>query len=289
MLVSIVVLGLMVPQAVAAADAAKPATGRYASIHGLKMYYEVHGQGPPLLLLHGGLNCIEVWPQALEYFSRGHQVIAPEQMGHGHTADDPSRPMDYHAMAEDTAELLRQLGIERLDVLGWSDGGVLGLDLAIHHPTLVRRLAAGGANYAPVGVASGPESAERTRAATPDKLPAFMRPCLQLSPDGPTHLPALFERVKRMWLTQPNFSLAQLGSITAPTLIMSADHDFARAEHTVEMWRAIPGAALWIAPNSDHGLPKKRALLFNQTVDEFFAGNPPKVPSSGASQRSVSY
>jgi pimeloyl-ACP methyl ester carboxylesterase len=268
------VLSLIAARDAGTADAPKPAAGRYASVHGLKMYYEVHGQGPPLLLLHGGLNCIEVWPQALEYFAKQHQVIAPEQMGHGHTADDPSRPMDYHAMAEDTAELLAQLGIGQADVLGWSDGGIVGLDLAIHHPRLVRKLAAGGANYAPVGIASGPEAAERTRNSSPDKLPAFMRPCLALSPDGPAHLPIVFERVKRMWLTQPDFTLAQLRSITAPTLIISGDHDFARLEHTVEMWRAIPGAALWISPNSDHGLPKKRAALFHQTVDEFFSAMP---------------
>src|SRR5271165_1236109 len=118
-----------------AADAPAEA-GHYAAVHGLRMYYEVHGRGPALLVLHGGMCSIPVWPQAIEYFSREYQVVAPEQMGHGRTADDPGRPMDYHAMAEDTAELLSQLGIGRAYVLGHSDGGIVGLDLAINHPGL---------------------------------------------------------------------------------------------------------------------------------------------------------
>src|SRR6202161_4214554 len=100
--------------------------GHYASVHGLRMYYEVHGAGPALLVLHGGMSSIPVWPTAIEYFSKAYEVVAPEQMGHGRTADDMSRLMDYHAMAEDTVELLRQLNIARVYVLGHSDGAIVG-------------------------------------------------------------------------------------------------------------------------------------------------------------------
>jgi len=235
------------------------------------MYHETHGKGPALLILHGGLFSIPLWPQAIEYFSKEYQVIAPEQMGHGRTADDPTRPMDYHAMADDTAALLRQLGIESAYVLGWSDGGVVGLDLAIHHPGLVKKLAISGANYTP---APPPKPGEIEMTA--ETIPTFVRECYErLSPDGAAHWPVVFERLKRMWQTQPNFSPSQLGGIAAPTLVIAGDRDFVSPEYTVELWRAIPGARLWIAPKTGHGFPLERAPLFNLGVDWFFKELPP--------------
>ncbi len=258
----------------AGGTAASTEAGHYASVHGLKMYYEIHGQGPALLVLHGGMSSIPVWPEAIEFFSREYQVITPEQMGHGRTADDPTRPMDYHAMAEDTAELMSQLKIGSAYVLGHSDGGIVGLDLAINHPGLVKKLAIAGANFSPPPPAK-PGAVEMTA----DDIPKFIRePYERLSPDGAAHWPVLFARVQRMWQTQPNFSHAQLGGIVTPTLVIAGDHDFASPEYTVEMWRSIPGAELWIAPNSTHGLPIRRAALFNQTVDNFFKEPLAKLP-----------
>ena len=266
--------GVPVSSAGPPGTAAATEPGHYASVHGLKMYYEVHGKGPALLVLHGGMCSIPVWPEAIEFFSREYQVIAPEQMGHGRTADDPSRPMDYHAMAEDTVELLRQLKIGRTYVLGHSDGGIIGLDLAINHPDLVIRLAAAGANFSPP-----PPPKPGSREIKADDIPRFIRePYERLSPDGAAHWPILFARVNQMWKTQPNFSSAQLGGIVSPTLVIAGDHDFVSPEYTVEMWRAIPGAQLWIAANSTHGLPKLRAALFNMTVDSFFKEAAPRHP-----------
>ena len=116
----------------------------YVAVNGLDMYYEVHGDGAPLLLLHGGASSIpERW---IPLFAPEFRVVAPEQMGHGRTADRPERPFHYHDMAEDTVELMRQLGIASAVVVGYSDGGVIGLDLAIHHPDRVGKLAVTGAN-----------------------------------------------------------------------------------------------------------------------------------------------
>jgi pimeloyl-ACP methyl ester carboxylesterase len=248
-------------------DRFSTAAGHYAMVHGLKMYYEIHGTGEPLLLLHGGLSSIPVWPEAIEYFSRNYRVIAPEQMGHGRTADDPGRLMNYHAMAEDTVELLRQLDVKEVYILGWSDGGILGFELAINHPGLVKKLAVSGASYLPSTPAKPANAAEPLA----DKIPRFIRdPYERLSPDGAAHWPVLVARLQKMWETQPNFTPAQLGAITAPTLVIAGDHDFYTPEYTARMWRSIPNAQLWIAPNSTHGLPKLRATLFNQVVGDFF-------------------
>jgi pimeloyl-ACP methyl ester carboxylesterase len=266
-------------QPAAAKDISSSGAGHYAKVHGLKMYYEIHGQGEPLLLLHGGLSSIPVWPEAIEYFSRNYQVIAPEQMGHGRTADDPARLMDYHAMAEDTAELLRQLNVKEVLILGWSDGGILGFDLAINHPRLVKKLAVSGASYLP----SKPDKPTDTVKPLADRVPRFIRdPYERLSPDGAAHWPVFVERLQKMWETQPNFTPGQLGAISAPTLVIAGDRDFYTPEYTTRMWRSIPNARLWIAPNSTHGLPKQGAALFNQVVGDFFKEPAPGSGSPGA-------
>jgi alpha-beta hydrolase superfamily lysophospholipase len=122
----------------------------YAAVNGLNMYYEVHGDGPPLLLLHGGSGSIpERW---IPFFADRFQVIAIEQMGHGRTADNVDRPFHYHDMAEDTVELMRQLEIGRGVVVGYSDGGIIGLDMAIHHPARVTSSQSPARTAAPMAI-----------------------------------------------------------------------------------------------------------------------------------------
>jgi len=156
----------------------------YADVNGLNMYYEVHGEGPPLLLLHGGLGSIpEKW---IPNFSAQFQVIAMEQMGHGHTADVVDRPFHYHDLAEDTVELMRRLAIESAAIVGYSDGGIIGLDMAIHHPEHVTKLAVTGANCRTDGYTA--ENLEWVRSFDPDAEPVSDA-YAHLSPDGADHWP----------------------------------------------------------------------------------------------------
>jgi pimeloyl-ACP methyl ester carboxylesterase len=161
----------------------------YAAVNGLDMYYEVHGEGPPLLLMHGGSGSIpEKW---IPFFSPRFQVIAMEQMGHGRTADLPDRPFHYHDVAEDTVELMRQLAIESAAVVGYSDGGIIGLEMAIHHPERVAKLAVTGANCRTDGYTAA--NLEWVRSFDPDAEPvsdAYAR----LSPDGAEHWPFVVSR-----------------------------------------------------------------------------------------------
>jgi len=198
-------------------------------------------------------------------------------MGHGHTADDPKRSFDYHAMAEDTVELLRQQHVDTAFFLGWSDGGNIALDIAVNHPTLVKKLATTGANIHPL---SDPKSITwathvKAECGPTDKPfadcwpPKAREAYLRIAPD-PSHFPAFLERVKEMWLTQPNMTKEQLATIKAPTLIIAGDHDEIAIDETVEIFKSIPGAALWIVPNSTHSVPRDRAALFNDTVGAFF-------------------
>lgn len=238
----------------------------YAAINGLNIYYEVHGAGPPLLLLHGGSGSIPVkW---IPFFSTQFQVIAMEQMGHGRTADATDRAFHYRDMAEDTVELMRQLQIESAVIVGYSDGGIIGLDIAIHHPERVTSLVLTGVNARTDGYTV--ENQEWTRTFDPDDEPiseAYSR----LSPDGPDHWPIVLGRLKTMWIAEPGFTHAELQRIEAPTLIIVGDRDIVRPEHAVEMFRTIPEAQLCVVPRAGHGvLPKETVLTF---LEETRAGD----------------
>jgi pimeloyl-ACP methyl ester carboxylesterase len=236
--------------------------GGYADVNGLRMYYEVHGEGPPLLLLHGGTCSIERPPMGIPVFSGEFLVIAPEQMGHGRTPDATDRAFHYHDMAEDTLELLRQLKVDTASIIGLSDGGMVGLDMAIHHPDRVTRLAITGANYRTDGYSE--EMLQWLLSVKPKDWPQdFREDHARLSPDGPSHWPVVLERLQAMWAVEPNYTDEQMASIKAPTLVIAGDRDMITAEHSVALFRAIPDAQLCVLPNTGHGaLPMETLLAF---------------------------
>jgi len=230
----------------------------YAAVNGLSMYYEVHGEGPPLLLLHGGTGSIPIkW---IPFLSSQFRVIAMEQMGHGRTADVIDRPFHFHDMAEDTVELMRELGIESAVVVGYSDGGIIGIDIAIHHPDRVTKLAVTGANSRADGYTA--ENLEWARTFKPTDLPVS-DVYARLSPDGPDHWPIVLGRLQRMWPVEPNFTREEMQCIKAPTLIIIGDTDIVTPEHAVEMFRTIPDAQLCVVPHAGHGvMPMETILTF---------------------------
>jgi pimeloyl-ACP methyl ester carboxylesterase len=255
------------------ADEAPAVTGTYATVHGLRMYYEVCGKGPPLLLLHGGLQTIgSSFSKQIPVFAEAHRVIAVEQMGHGHTAD-ADRELTYRGMAEDTAELLRQLHLSEVDVVGWSDGGIVGLILAAHHPKLVRRLVVSGANLRPEGCTE--DFLAHVRALKPGDMKGFDREQYdKFSPDGPGHFAVIFKKVHDLWLTAPtpaDIDDSQLGQIEAPTLVMVGDHDIIRPEHTMEIYQHLPHGQLCILPGSSHNTFFRRPEWVNPIVLSFLA------------------
>ena len=183
-------------------------------------------------------------------------------MGHGRTADVLDRPFHYHDMAEDTVELMRQLGIESAVVVGYSDGGIIGLDMAIHHPERVTKLAVTGANARFEGYTT--EKQELARSLDPLSQPVSEK-YAQLSPDGAEHWPVVLGRLKTMWAAEPGFTNEELQSIRAPTLLVIGDRDIVTPEHAVEMFRMIPDAQLCVVPNAGHGaMPKETILTFLQ-------------------------
>jgi pimeloyl-ACP methyl ester carboxylesterase len=235
-----------------------PGGSHHADLHGVRIAYRVHGHGPRLLLLHGGGGqALGLVRQILD-FGRHFTVIAPDSRGHGGSTDDGDT-LSYHVMAEDMVALMDRLRIGRADVVGWSDGGIIGLDLAIHHPDRVRKLVVFGANFTPEGVSPGTLAWLRQ---------AWAEDSAAAAADLSESLP-FDARLRRLWLTQPNFTPAQLRSIQAPTLVAVGDHDLPRIDHTLELVRAIPGAQLCVIPGATHAVLHERADLADEIVLQF--------------------
>jgi pimeloyl-ACP methyl ester carboxylesterase len=258
----------------ALALAAAPVQSGYADVHGLRMYYEIRGQGRPVVLLHGGVSTIAgSFSQQLGPLSEGHRLIAPEQMGHGHTAD-ADRPFRYEDMAEDTAALLTRLGVDRADVVGWSDGGIIGLLLAARHPERVRKLAVSGVNLKPDGLQPGTRA---WLAKTPaEEWPQPIQDAYaQAFVDGAAHWPVLLGRLKEMWL---GFEIRpkEVAAIRAPTLLMVGDRDQVRIEHELEIFKTLPNPELFVVPDCGHNTFNEHPELVNPVLLQFLDGPMPE-------------
>lgn len=233
---------------------------RVAFIHGyadngdLRMYYEAHGEAradqTPLLLIHGGGSTIETnFAELMPILAESRQVIAVEEEGHGRTAPI-DRPLTAEDSAEDVVAVLKELRVTTVDVLGFSAGGHTALALAMRHPAIVRRLIA-ASTFASRDAMVDEFWVGMEKATVEDMPDAYKEADRRLNPD-PLHLERLFELDSQRTLTFPGWSDAELGTITAPTLVLSADRDVIRPEHAVRMSRAIPGARLMIVPGN-HG------------------------------------
>jgi pimeloyl-ACP methyl ester carboxylesterase len=244
------------------------AVGRYATLRGFRMYYEIHGQGPPLFLLHGGAGNGMQFEKQLPDFSRHYACIVPDMCEQGRSTGRPG-PLTYHEMAEDVVALADFLHLKRFDLMGWSDGGDTGLDIAIHHPDRLVHLVTFGANFRPDGL-NAPDVAWNDT-ATVSAFGDDMRIGYQkLSPQPERYADAM-TKIISMWRTLPAFTDGELGGIRAHTMICAGDHDLIRRDHTETLAAAIPGATLWIVPNASHGAMIERPDLVNPRVLDFLA------------------
>ena len=224
--------------------------GRYASVNGLEMYYETHGSGRPLVLLHGGLNTIETsFGPVLPYFAATRQIIAVEQQAHGHTADI-DRALTFEQMADDTATLLERLGLESADIFGYSVGGTVALQIAIRHPKLVRKLVLASAIYALDGYP--PVVVDGLRHATAETMPRAMREAYAKVAPRPADWPRLVAKMARLATDFKGYAPTDIRSVNAPTLVMTGDADIVRLEHTVELSRLLTRGQLAVLPGANH-------------------------------------
>ena len=242
----------------------KPTESGDASVNGIMMHYQVFGSGEPVLLIHGGLGHGDNWSSQIADLSKDHKVIVPDSRGHGRSTRN-DEPFGYDLMASDYLALLDYLKVDRTALVGWSDGGIIGIDIAMNHPERLTRLFAQAANVTtdgvdPKGFGSKTFVAyiERSRidyqrlSKTPDKFYDFLK------------------KIGEMWATQPSWTKEQLGKITVPTAIVAGDHDEAiKREHTEYMASVIPGAKLVILPNASHFAMLQDPEGYDKAVRDF--------------------
>jgi pimeloyl-ACP methyl ester carboxylesterase len=233
--------------------------GKYYDVRGIKMYIEVYGSGRPLLLIHGNGGSMNDFTQNIPYFSEKYKVIAVDSRAQGKTIDN-NDSLSFEMMADDFAALLDAMHMDSAYVIGWSDGGINALLLALRHPDKVIRLVSTGANMTPDSGAIIPsEWRNEQKKFESDKNK--LRTTLKEKNDWKIFM--------LDWL-QPNVPLEDLKGIKCPSLIICGDHDVITIEHTVGIYKNIPKAYLWVVPNSGHATLKEHGDEFDRLVDDFF-------------------
>ena len=238
---------------------ATPQTG-YAPVNGLEMYYEIHGRGEPLVLLHSAFYTIAMWGPFLASLAETHQVIAVEFQGHGHTADI-DRPFSYEQLADDVAALMAHLGIAQADVVGHSIGADTALQVAIRHPDRVRKLVPISGKYRYDG--EYPELLAGIQQMTPDIFAGtpYVDAYRSTAPN-PEGFPLLVEKLKAFFVKEYAWPDEDLRSIAAPTLLMIGDSDTVRPEHEMQLFRLLGGGVA----GDLTGLPKSQLAILPGTT-----------------------
>ncbi len=222
------------------------------------MYYETYGQGAPLLMLHINGGSMKVFSNQIPYFAKHYQVIAVDTRAHGRSID-AGDSLTFEMMADDFNALLDSLHLDSCFVIGWSDGGISGLLLALRHPEKVKKL-----------VVSGPNLWPDTTGLVP-----FIFHYLERSADSLRRLSATPEiknqlKIVELDLLEPHMTLEQLHAIRCPTLVMGGDHDGIPSLHLWQISQNIPLSYLWIVPNSGHSVAIYKKDQFNAVVGDFF-------------------
>lgn len=235
--------------------------GKYAELNGIRLYYEVYGSGPSLLLIHGNGQCISDFRHQIEFLSNYFNVIVVDSRGHGNSEMGQGK-LTYEVMMNDYCALLDKLELREVFLLGWSDGGIVGLLMAIKHPERVSRLAIMGANLNPAGAYHwAQEWCKKER--------GFLRGMIETGDTSEAWLE--HEQILGLLENHPDIKLNDLHAIVAPTLVMAGDRDVIRLEHTFEIFQNIATSNLCIFPGATHSVPIENYRFFNDVVYRFFS------------------
>jgi len=243
----------------------KPETSGIAPVNGIRLWYAEFGHGAPVILVHGGLANSNYWGLQVPVLAAHYHVIVLDSRGHG-PSTRTDIPIGYDLMSSDVLALMDYLHIRKAALIGWSDGAIIGLDIAIHHPERLTRLFAFAANSDPSGVKDVSKSPVFT---------AYIRQAAkeyaQLSPT-PTRFTAFRADIEHMWASEPHFTDDQLSHIKVPTWIVDADHDEAiKRENTDHMAALIPGSGELILPEVSHFAFLQDPVMFNESLLHFLS------------------
>jgi pimeloyl-ACP methyl ester carboxylesterase len=248
----------------------------YVDVGGVRTYYEKHGSGDAVVLLHGGLVGSELWAAQTAALAEQYQVFLPDRRGHGRTPDVEGR-LTYLMMAQDTIDFMDAIGLSSAHLIGWSDGALVAAHVALQRPELVEKLVLIGQYLTPDGAV--PALSKLLEQPVEQLVEVFGPPAREayekLSPDGPEHFEVFVEKVVRMWKEDQGIPLADLSGITSPVLVLQGDDDGVRVEHSAAVAAALPEAQLGVVPGTSHGLPLEKPALVNSLLLEFLGGEHP--------------
>lgn len=245
-------------------------TGAYIDAGAVRTYYEVTGSGEPLLLLHGGLCTAETLDSQTPVLATKYRVYVPERRGHGRTPDVEG-PITFDIMAQDTIAFLEALGIPSAHLVGFSDGAMVALRVALQRPELVRKLILVGSPVNEDG--TRPEHVTLLESFTRENFPPmFVQLYAAISPDGADHFGVVFDKMMGSQRQgQPEIALDELARVTAPVLVLLGDDDVPTIEHAAAMQRAFACAQLAVVPGTSHALPMEKPELTNRLILDFLA------------------
>jgi pimeloyl-ACP methyl ester carboxylesterase len=265
-----------------------PAQTGYAPVNGVEMYYEIHGEGQPLVLLHGAFSAIGTsFGEVLPGLAETRQVIAFEMQAHGRTPDI-DRPLSYEQLADDVAVAIQHLGIEKADIFGYSTGAAIAMRVAIRHPEVVRKLVLASVTYNLEGVHPG--LMDGLGEMTPEMMygSPWHEEYVRIAPD-PEHFDTLFAKKTEMDRNIKDIPAEVIRSLEAPALLIIGDSDLTRPEHAVEMFRllgggvfgdthaGLPDSQLAVLPGTSHVTLVSRADWLVSMIAEFLDAPMPET------------
>jgi pimeloyl-ACP methyl ester carboxylesterase len=246
--------------------------GKYIDINDIKVYYEVYGKGEPLLLLHGNCGSIENFIYQIPELSRHFMVIAIDSRAQGRTSDS-DKEISYALMASDMSELIDKLKLDKVNIVGWSDGGNIGLELAYAHPEKVLKIITFGANYNHANFLAPADSVKMNPddpliAQTSNLMKRYRTSFERLSPNQ-ERIPVIRKKLEVLMQKYPNFTPDQLKTIKVPFLIVVGDHDLINLDQTTSLFTNLPMSQLLIVPGATHMVPVEYPELINSEVIKF--------------------
>jgi len=228
--------------------------GKYVDVNGVKLFYEVYGEGEPLLMIHGNGGSFNCFENQVAEFSKYFKVVLVDCRGRGNSSYQKGVQLTFDLQVEDINLFLDKLNIKKTNILGWSDGGIIGLLFAIKHPEKINKLVASGANIFPDG------------ALHQEELEKWIN---DLENNNKNHENDLAIDLNNLGFKYPNLKYSDLNVIKSKTLLIAGDHDEIKGEHTLKIYESIPDAQLAILPNSSHSALIENSTLFNEIVLRF--------------------
>lgn len=235
--------------------------GKFMQINGVNLYYEIYGSGEPILLIHGNGTGIKGWAPQIAYFSKKYQVIAVDCRGRGNS-ELGTDSLTYMQQANDLSVLIRELKLKNVTIIGKSDGGIVGLLMAIYYPGGLKQLVSYGANAEPDGLFAQSVKENHDKRVEAESM---------LAKSDTTKNWKLEQQKYRLMEFQPHITAEDLKKISIPVLVMSCDRDLIREEHTFWIYRNIRFSNLSISPGEIHGMPRINPELFNAIVENWIS------------------